>query len=88
MTRPCKYEQTIICSGEQIKTLFHRIEGNGEKGLGEKIDELYDKINELSSAIIEIKSYNKIKNWVMGATIAILTSVCTFLATELYNKIN
>ena len=74
----CLHEGDIATMKEQIETLFHRLNGNGEKGLLEKMEEVTEKI-------MAMENYARLKTWVMGSTIAFLTALCTFLATELYH---
>ena len=63
MTQPCKYEKYIFTSCEQIKTLFHRIEGNGEKGIEDLQEGAgYDPHKGLSSAQDCRDTISKIKN--------------------------
>lgn len=74
----CLKEADIATIKEQIATVFHILNGNGEDGLLKKLD-------RLSDAMIKLESYNHIKQWVMGTAITLLFGALCWALTELYH---
>lgn len=70
---------------QKIRNIEKILLGNGTKGLLKKMEELTTEIiPDIKITLERLRNYSHLKNWILGGVVAILLSVCAFLATQLY----
>ena len=70
----------VIELSQKVKNIEKILMGNGTEGLMRKMD-------EASDAIIEMKSYNHLKTWILGSVVAALTAIVSILTTYITLKL-